>query len=202
MGIRPGPKGWHNSICEGTGERAGLRKWGPQSGSSSSPACLPVAWSLLGLQASLIPASLSPKWQWPQLMTHTYKFIQTHVRCCIRDQWVSGVVVHAGHPSTEEAGTRGSQAQGQPGLHSKTVRACLKNQGWQGGREWELKEVMGREREGGEEGQQKEEEGGEDGRQQDKAIWKKMSAKRHWGKCTWEWVFYGRQTILLNNLKS
>lgn len=149
MGIRPGPKGWHNSICEGTGERAGLRKWGPQPGSSSSPACLLVAWSLLGLQASLIPASLSPKWQWPQLMTHTYKFIQTHVRCCIRDQWVSGVVVHAGHPSTEEAGARGSQAQGQPGLHSKTVRACLKNQGWQGGREWELKEVMGREREEG-----------------------------------------------------
>lgn len=39
---------------------------------------------------------------------------------------MSGVVVHASYPSTEEAGARGSQARGQPGLHSKTVRTCLK----------------------------------------------------------------------------
>lgn len=193
MGIMPGPKEWLNSTCEGTGERAGLKRtWVPQSGSSSAPACLPATWSLLGLQVSLIPTSLSPKRQWPQLMTHTYKFIQTHMRCCIRNQWVSGEVVHACHGSTEEAGTRGSQAQGQPGLDSKIVRTCLKKPKRAGKKKMKAK-AKGRNREGKRRGGEGRAEEGRGGRRrweikQGKAIWKKMSAKSHWGKCMWEWV--------------
>lgn len=96
--------------------------------------------------------------------------------------------MHACHGSTEEAGTRGSQAQGQPGLHSRTVRTCLKKPKRAGKKRMKAK---GRNREGKRRGGEGRAEEGRGGRRrweikQGKAIWKKMSAKRHWGKCMWE----------------
>jgi hypothetical protein len=46
-------------------------------------------------------------------------------------------VLHACNPSTQEAKARGSQVEGQPGLHSETLRGRQEGmEGWrEGGRE-------------------------------------------------------------------
>lgn len=85
-------------------------------------------------------------------------------------------MVHAWNPSTEEAQTRGSRVQGQPGLCSKAVRACLKKP-----RKKTMKDEETGGKEDGKKGRRRKR--GEGRRWETRqGNMKKMSAKRHWGK--------------------